>query len=291
MTPPASHSKPTFTSTTSPLSPWSPPPTAPVYTTDDLALAKYNRLSRLLQWAHILISTLTLAASITITACAGVALHTYFEDKADKGVDWLLPIWPNNIDLRTTRAEIAVGAIIAAFSLTYLVAAFAPLVSRPFINRIFSYKFSTVWRLFLPLRERQIESTPLLILHCQKSKPRLLPLLSLSLTSLSVVLTLFAVIFGAVISKHHSSASSGTLNSWTCKWRPSASSWVLSPPPPGFEKVCDNSSAAYDVVILLFVFEVLGMFASAWSVVVGKRLGKAERGLRMSKVELVEGRV
>ena len=74
-----------------------------------------------------MLSLITLGAGIAITACEGVALHSYFESRG-QAREWLLPIWPSEVDLRPTRMVLATGAVVAVFSLSYIIAAFAPLV-------------------------------------------------------------------------------------------------------------------------------------------------------------------
>ena len=81
------------------------------------------------------------------------------------------------------------------------------------------------------------------------------------------------------------SNSTGTLNSWTCKWR--GDGLIVLAPPPGFEKICDHSSAAYDLVILMVILEFFGLAVAGYSFLVLRKLSKAQKGRALSKVELV----
>ena len=108
----------------------SPSPYPPSYTTDDLANAKYSRYARAVEWLRIFLSIITLAISVAVTACAGDALRAYSKSRVQP--EWLLPLWPQNVDLRPTRAMLGCGIAIVFLSLVYLAAAFAPLVSRQY---------------------------------------------------------------------------------------------------------------------------------------------------------------
>lgn len=100
---------------------------------------------------------------------------------------------------------------------------------------------------------------------------------------LSFILTLFTTIFVAVITNNlATSQSSGSLVSWTCKWQT-----FSSVAPDGFNKICDNGAAAYDLVLLLVVLEFIGVAMAGAGFFVEKKLQKSERGRGISKVELV----
>ena len=98
----------------------------PLYTPDVLAAAKTQKFSRWVYLLRIGISAITLGTSITIVACAGVALHSYHDSRL--GPEWLLPLWPVNVDLRPVQAVIGCGISILVFSIVYLGASFAPVV-------------------------------------------------------------------------------------------------------------------------------------------------------------------
>ncbi|KAG8528950.1 uncharacterized protein KY384_006639 [Bacidia gigantensis] len=236
-------SKPQMTSHSTPISGYgrSPSLDPPSFTTDDLATAKYIRFSRMLEWLRIALAITTLAAATTVTACAGVALRTYSDTRVQP--EWLLPVWPHNVDLRPTHAVLACGIIITIFSLLYVIAAFAPL----------------------------------------PSKTRKLNLASAFFAIVSFIIALFTTIFAAVIANNVAqSNSTGTLNSWTCKWQGIEEHAT----PTNFNKICNNSSASYDLVVLLVVMEFLALVMVGLGFAVDKKL-KASAARGMSKVELV----
>ena len=80
---------------------------------------------------RIVIAGITLATSIAVIACAAVSLRAYTESSVD--AEWLLPLWPLNVDLRPSHTVLGCGITIAVFSLIYLAAAFAPMVLSPYV--------------------------------------------------------------------------------------------------------------------------------------------------------------
>lgn len=144
MTPPQQQ-KPKFMSTASPtFSTYgrSPSIVPPAYTTDDLVAASNSKFSR---WVYLLrlgITATTLTASIAAIACAGVSLRYYTDSNLEP--EWLLPLWPQTVDLRPTRTLLACGIMVLVLSLVYLATAFAPMVSqgthslRPFVSMLTS---------------------------------------------------------------------------------------------------------------------------------------------------------
>lgn len=128
MTPPPQQ-KPQMTARSSPsFSNYGQSPTP--CTTDDLVTAKCEKHLKYLHWLRIAATTVTLGVSTAVTACAGVSLRAY--SQSNLGPDWLLPLWPSNMDFRPTYAVLACGILITIFSLSYLVLAFVPMVSLQF---------------------------------------------------------------------------------------------------------------------------------------------------------------
>ena len=230
----------------------------PSFTTDDLSVARYTKQSRMLEWLRIILSTITLATSIAITACAGVTLRAYSDSHVQP--EWLLPLWPLAVDLRPTHAILACGVVIAVLSLVYLIVAFAPMVR---VGSLFNrYEILT---------------------SSQQNKILSLNLASTLFAIISFLLALFTTIFAAVITNNlASSTTSGSLNSWTCKWQ-----GFEHVAPANFTKICNNGNAAYDLVLLLTILEFLGLCMAAGGWLVAGKLNKARAGHGISKVELV----
>ena len=98
----------------------------PAYTTDDLLAAKYQKFSR---WVHLLrvaIAAVTFVASIAVIACVGASLRAYSNSRLEP--EWILPLWPLNVDLRPSHAILGCGIAVAVLSLAYLAVAFVPMV-------------------------------------------------------------------------------------------------------------------------------------------------------------------
>lgn len=124
MTPPAQQ-KPKFSSPTFSSLGRSPSFAPPPYTTDDLLAARNQKFSRWVYLLRIGIAAITLGTSVAIVACAGVALRAYSESHLEP--EWLLPLWPQNVDLRPTKTVLGCGVSILVLSLVYLAASFAPM--------------------------------------------------------------------------------------------------------------------------------------------------------------------
>ena len=122
--------KPQMTSTTSPTFSTlgrSPSIAPPAYTTDDLT-AKYQRLSR---WVHLVraaIAAISFIASIAVIACVGASLRAYSNSRLEP--EWILPLWPLDVDLRPSHAILGCGIVVALLSLGYLAVASVPMVCR-----------------------------------------------------------------------------------------------------------------------------------------------------------------
>lgn len=139
MTPPQQR-KPKFDSSDSPTFSTlgrSPSIVPPAYTTDDLLAARNQKLSRWVYLTRLGITAITLAASITVIACAGASLRHY--SNSHLAAEWLLPLWPLNVDLRPTHTVLGCGITVAILSLVYLAAAFAPMVCQSLCTAAFVY--------------------------------------------------------------------------------------------------------------------------------------------------------
>ena len=120
-----------MTSTTSPTFSTlgrSPSIGPPAYTTDDLLAAKYQKFSRWVHLMRVAIAAITLIASIAVIACVGASLRAYSSSRLEP--EWILPLWPLDVDLRPSHAMLGCGIAIAVLSLGYLAVAFVPMVCR-----------------------------------------------------------------------------------------------------------------------------------------------------------------
>ncbi|KAI4116490.1 MAG: hypothetical protein LQ345_003090 [Seirophora villosa] len=100
---------------------------------------------------------------------------------------------------------------------------------------------------------------------------RTLNIISTMLAFLFVFITIFTTAFASAMNSHLSdSTEAGTLSSWTCKWQGFGAA-----APGRFYEICATSTAAFDLVILMIVVEVLGVLLAGWGWWVGARLRKA----------------
>lgn len=130
--------KPQMTSSTSPTFSTlgrSPSIGPPAYTTDDLLAARYQKLSRWVHLVRVATAAFTFIASIAIIACVGASLRAYSNSRLEP--EWILPLWPLNVDLRPSHAILGCGISVALLSLAYLAVAFVPMVRRTVASQLF----------------------------------------------------------------------------------------------------------------------------------------------------------
>ena len=123
--------KPQMTSSTSPTFSTlgrSPSIAPPAYTTDDLLAAKYQRQSKRVHLVRAAIAAVTLIASIAVISCVGASLRAYSNSRLEP--EWILPLWPLDVDLRPSHAILGCGIAVALLSFGYLAVAFVPMVYR-----------------------------------------------------------------------------------------------------------------------------------------------------------------
>ncbi|KAI4180045.1 MAG: hypothetical protein LQ346_007070 [Caloplaca aetnensis] len=208
-----------------------PSQTPPAYSPNDAVAARVQLQAKILHCLRIALSTVILLASIVVIACTARALDTYATTKHDAAA-WVLPLWPARVDLRPTHALLACAIILAITNIFYIIAALAPTPLRSF---------------------------------------RTLNLISTIIAFLSVFLTIFTTAYASAINSHLSdSTESGTLSTWSCRWRGFGSNV-----PAHFPEICVTSSAALNLVILMIVIEVFSVLLAGWGWWVGARLKKA----------------
>ncbi|KAK4692325.1 hypothetical protein P7C71_g4852, partial [Lecanoromycetidae sp. Uapishka_2] len=213
----------------------------PAYTTGDLLAARNQKYAKVIHLLRIAMAAVTLGASVTVIACEVSSLKEFSASHLEP--EWLLPLWPLNVDLRPAHAVLGCGIVIAAFSLIYLAAALIPM----------PHKFHN------------------------------LNLVSTTLSFLSLFATLFTIIYSStIINSLASSTSSGSLTSWTCKWK-----GFESIAPAKFTKICNEGMAALDLMILLVIVEMLAVGLTAWGWWVEMRLKRFGLGDEKDNIELV----
>ena len=254
--------KPQMTSTASPTFSTlgrSPSIGPPAYTTDDLLAAKYQKYSRWVHHIRVAIAAITFIASIAVIACVGASLRAFSDSRHEP--EWILPLWPLDIDLRPSHAMLGCGIAVSVLSLAYLAVAFVPMVCHTKAMRPFDLLTMTVQR-------QRLHNTNLV---------------SAVLSVLCLCVALFTVIFASIITNNLTySTYSGTLSSWTCRWH-----GFDNVAPSNFTKICNDGMAALDLIIVLIIVEVVAMGATAWGWWVEMRLKKSSLGGAKSEVELV----
>lgn len=90
---------------------------------------KNHRVARTVESIHLALTTLALLAGISIVGVAGDTLSVY--NTTHLGKEYLLPLWPNEFDIRPTIALVTCGSIILVSSAIALLVSKLPLVSLP----------------------------------------------------------------------------------------------------------------------------------------------------------------
>lgn len=86
-----------------------------------------SRLPPLFHTLFLALSALAFIFALAIVACAAASIRAYHH--SDLPPSWYLPLWPSQLDLRPTRALLAVGVIVAVVCLANLVVGLVPGVS------------------------------------------------------------------------------------------------------------------------------------------------------------------
>ncbi|KAK3178068.1 hypothetical protein OEA41_000200 [Lepraria neglecta] len=220
--PPASQQKTQMTSNTSPTfsTLGRSPSIGPPAYTTDDLQAARNEEQA--RWLHLMrIAIAAITLGTSIAVISCIAVSLKAYSDSHLGAEWLLPLWPLHVDLRPSHTVLGCGTTISVFSLVYLAAAFIPMPRKLHNLNIISSIFSF----------------------------------------LALFATLFTTIYASDLTNNLAdSTSSGTLNSWTCKWQGLDSAGA----PARFIEICNEGTAALDLVIFLAIVEVLAVGATAW---------------------------
>lgn len=100
----------------------------PPFVNNDFLTVRYQSIAKKVHSVRIVLFGIVLIASVAVIGFSGSSLRKYGD--VGSQADWVVPLWPRNIDLRPSHAILACGIITAVFSLTYLIASFIPLVRR-----------------------------------------------------------------------------------------------------------------------------------------------------------------
>jgi len=101
------------------------------------------RLNRIVESARLALTVLALLAGITILSTAANTLSVY--NTTHLSEDFLLPLWPNDFDLRPTTALVICGAIISVASIVALAVTRIPSIrNQVLVHRFLSFLAPTV---------------------------------------------------------------------------------------------------------------------------------------------------
>jgi hypothetical protein len=93
----------------------------------DMEESTFLKRNRVIHFARLGLSFLSLGIAIAVVACEAQPLRHY--KNTSQWATAGLALWPMNFDIRPTVAEIACGCIIAVLNLIYIAAALMPSVS------------------------------------------------------------------------------------------------------------------------------------------------------------------
>ena len=93
----------------------------------DLRLRSKSRMLGMIHSLRMAMTVLALAAGITILGLSGNSLIVYRNTHVPK--DYLLPLWPENFDIRPTTALVAGSAVVTVANILSLCASKTPSVS------------------------------------------------------------------------------------------------------------------------------------------------------------------
>lgn len=85
---------------------------------------------------RVAIAAISFIASVATIACVGASLRAYSDSRLEP--EWILPLWPLNVDLRPSHAILGCGIAVALLSLAYLAVAFVPMVCRTIAIALFN---------------------------------------------------------------------------------------------------------------------------------------------------------
>lgn len=78
------------------------------------------RLCRIVEMSRVVLTAVALVAGIAILGLSADALKVY--NATHVSPEYLLPLWPDNVDLRPTNALVAAGSIAVAVNVVCLLA-------------------------------------------------------------------------------------------------------------------------------------------------------------------------
>ncbi|KAI6779568.1 uncharacterized protein J7T54_002836 [Emericellopsis cladophorae] len=178
------------------------------------------RATMLLSSAQLALSTVALAAGVTVLGVSADALKTF--DDTHLPSEYFLPLWPADVDVRPVQGMVAAGTVVTVMSLVSLVMGRLSMVS--------------TWTNPPP----QCVSSPVI-------KTRNKPLLHM----IPSLLALLAVLVAVGLS-YHLNAANPTVHNWTCRWRQ-----VPMQQRPHWGTLCKQGEVGLALMVTLIPVEVM----------------------------------
>lgn len=201
--------------------------------THRLDLQAKIRLCRMVEISRAALTTLALMAGIAVLGLSADALKVY--NATHVSPEYLLPLWPDHVDLRPTNALVAAGSIAVVVNVVCLLAS----------------KVHAVISLPGPDHRTRQEETNM----APQLRNRILITTSIGLAA--PLIALIAAITAVALS-YAVNPSGHTVQSWACRWRQ-----VPMQSRPFFGTLCTGGQVALDLAVLLIPLEaiVLGVAA------------------------------
>lgn len=209
--------------------------------TQQVELQSKIRLCRIVELSRVGLTALALMASVAILGLSADALKVYNTTHVPPG--FLLPLWPDDIDLRPTQALVAAGSIAVAVNVVSLLASKVHSVIPPNTSSAAPGRGNPA-NMSTQLRNR--------------------PLISTS-TSLAAPIIAFIAAIVAIGLSYAVNPSGHTVHSWTCRWRR-----VPMQARPYFGTMCSQGEVALGLAVLLVPLEAIVLGVAAYGTVLQK---------------------
>lgn len=206
------------------------------------------RRTRVVESARQGLTVLTLLLGLSIVGTSGETLRVY--NKTHVSSNFLLPLWPFDLNLRPTVALVTCSSILVVSSIIALIGSKVPAVR-------------ALWsvRSYLDLTDTYDVQL--------QNKPLIQTMLSVFAPTTGLIAALVAVSFFYAM---NASDTTDTVLSWTCRW-----SDVIMTDSPHWNQLCKESQAALYTMVVLIPLELGSIALAAWIHMDGKKLPNIER--------------
>ncbi|KAG4257124.1 hypothetical protein FPRO03_04134 [Fusarium proliferatum] len=194
------------------------------------------RIYRLIDSARLGLTVLGLAAGLTILGVSADSLAVFHATYVPE--DWLLQLWPANLDVRPTVALVVGSALVIVANLVSLIAGKIPTVRRP----------PSLFLLNATVRAAITFVPP-----------------AIALIAATIAMSFFYRV--------NASTTNDSLQSWTCRWKD-----VTMNVQPHFGTLCKQSRAGVALSVMLVPVEAIILGLAAYQFTLEKRFDLGARG-------------